>query len=729
MSLRDALERRRKDTRFVVGVLSALLVLLAGGYWFLLQSRDLPSFLVTNKLLLFVLFYLDLVLILAIVFVLVRTLAKLLLERRSRVLGSRFKFRLLSTLVGLTLVPVLLVFLYATELLEKSVDRWFRAPEVDALRQGAAVAQGLRRALEDNVISRARFIALELPTAEELDPETRVAIATMLGGQLGRLEIDCAAVFRDGEFVHGVLTPRGGLEVLPDLPRSFLETAVDEGVAARWNTPNPTRTERLVLGAVATSGEQPFVVVVGRLVDGVLASESERLIVADQGLRRAQLQTAELKASQLLLFLLVTLLVLLTTSWVGLRLARRFTVPIQALAEGTRRISDGDLTHRVDVEADDELGVLVDSFNAMTAELERNERLLGARNRELRLANERIEGERALLLAVLQSVAAGVVAVDGQGVVFLCNGAALRMLRQGEDEVVGRRLADAWGDPERRPLVEAARAGTRTEVRIVVGGAWRSLDVSAAALPGPGAGFVLVLEDLTELVRAQKLAAWSEAARRIAHEIKNPLTPIQLAAERLLHRYRSGAPDFEASLVEGVATVVREVHHMKAMVDAFSRFASMPAPRPTRLDAGALVEETARLYRAVKPGVEIVVDLAGPVDRAWGDRDQLRGALVNLIDNAFEATAAPGEVRVGATVRDGSLVLRVADTGRGVADEDVSKLFLPHFSTKGRGTGLGLAIVHRTVNEHHGTIRVEDNDPHGTVFTIEIPLPADGEAA
>jgi two-component system nitrogen regulation sensor histidine kinase NtrY len=735
VNLRDALERRRKDTRFVLGVLALLLVVLGAAYWFLLQSQDLPSFLVTNKLLLFVLFYLDIVLILAIVLVLVRTVAKLLLERRSRVLGSQFKFRLLTSLVGLTLVPVLLVFLYATELLEKSVDRWFRTPGVDALRQGANVAQELRRTLEATTVSDAQRILLDLDFDGDLDAERRSRIAAGLSAELEPAALDLAVAFRGTEFIHGVLTPRQGLEVLPDLPRAFLEEAASNGTATRWSTTTGV-VRNLVLGAVALDQEVPAaIVVVGRVIDEQLANDSERLIMADQSLRRAELQTAEIKTSQLLLFLLITLLVLLTTSWIGLRLARRFTVPIQALAEGTRRIAEGDLAHRVEVEADDELGVLVDSFNAMTQDLDRNKRLLEARNRELKAANDHIEGERALLLAVLQGVAAGVVAIDAEGVVFLCNGAALRMVRQREGDIVGRPLAEAWGDQERRALLDAMppmdAVGARpSEVRLVLGGTWRSLELSAATLPGRGGeagGQVLVLEDLTELVKAQKLAAWSEAARRIAHEIKNPLTPIQLAAERLVHQYRSAPESFEQSLTEAVATVVREVQHLKQMVDSFSRFARMPSPRPTTFDARTLVEETLRLYRGVKPGVEIRAELEPAAPRVWGDRDQLRGALVNLIDNAFEATEAPGEVVVRVEVRSRVWVLSVSDTGKGIGVDDASKLFLPHFSTKARGTGLGLAIVHRTVSEHEGTIRVEDNLPRGTSFVIEIPLPQEAQ--
>jgi two-component system nitrogen regulation sensor histidine kinase NtrY len=243
---------------------------------------------------------------------------------------------------------------------------------------------------------------------------------------------------------------------------------------------------------------------------------------------------------------------------------------------------------------------------------------------------------------------------------------------------------------------------------------------------GPGgetAGRVMVIEDLTELIRAQQLAAWNEAARRIAHEIKNPLTPIRLSAERLLVKHRQGDPELGAALEEAVETITREVAAMQGMVDEFSRYARMPPPRPAPVDLGRLVEDTVHLYRDLKPGVEVQGEIDTTLGRPSVDAEQVRRALINLIDNALAATDAPGRVEVSARRDDGRVEIRVADTGPGIPPEFRDKLFLPHFSTKGRGTGLGLSIVHRIVTEHHGTIRVEDNEPKGTRFTIELPDP------
>ena len=232
---------------------------------------------------------------------------------------------------------------------------------------------------------------------------------------------------------------------------------------------------------------------------------------------------------------------------------------------------------------------------------------------------------------------------------------------------------------------------------------------------------MVVLEDLTELIRAQELATWNEVARRIAHEIKNPLTPIKLTAERLLRKHRQGDPELGTKLEEGAAIIVREVATLKSMVDEFSRFARMPQPQPRDLDLEAVVGETLPLYRGLKPGVEVESAIHDEARHARFDPEQLRNVLVNLIDNAVEATEAPGRITVSTTPRNGRVLLHIADTGRGIPAADREKLFLPYFSTKGRGTGLGLSIVHRIVTDNRATIRVEDNQPQGTVFTLEIP--------
>ncbi|HEV7505557.1 MAG TPA: ATP-binding protein [Thermoanaerobaculia bacterium] len=742
MSLRQKLLRHRKNYRLIFGGFGALLFLFTAMYYMAVRGRDLPSALVTNRVLMFVLWDVNVILILGVLFVLLRNLIKLLVERRQKVLGSAFKFKLVATYVGMSLIPVLLLFAIATELLQGSFDRWFNTPVAPVLERGNAVAQALYDQIEKTNIRDATQVLQEIRGLDLRDPHQRPRLNQRMTELLESLHLDLLAVYEGRELVNAMVDTPTGIRDLPEPDRSFLEEAAKKGQATATAGASGTKGS-LLLGAVASSAgttlppvptteaerakvRPPVIVIVGTLLDPVLSAQREQLVQDFQAYRQLEVQKDELKASHMLLFVMVTLVILLASSWTGLYLARRVTVPILALAEGTRIISGGDLSHRVDVPADDELGVLVESFNRMTHELASNKGALEHSNRELTTSNERLAAERALIAAILQNVAAGVVSIDSNGRIFTCNGAALVMLRQREDEVVGRAVDEAWGDRERAKLAAVVReAGTNKEVHLTLGGEWKTFDVKVTALrdaEGALQGQVLVIEDLTELIKAQQLAAWNEAARRIAHEIKNPLTPIRLAAERLQRKSRLGDPGLGAAIEEGVDIIVREVVTLQGMVDEFSRYARMPRPRPAPVELDRLVNETLHLYRNLKPGVDVGSEVDPALATVWIDGEQVKRALINLLDNAVEATEAPGRVSVLAHQVDGHLEIQVADTGRGISPDAKEKLFLPYYSTKGRGTGLGLAIVHRIVTDHQGSIRVEDNAPKGTVFTVELPM-------
>ena len=733
MGLREKLDRHRKNHRLIGGGLITLLLLTTGLFYLAERGRDLPSALVTNRVLLFVLWYANIVLILVVLFVLLRNLIKLLVERRRGTLGSTFTFKLVATYIGLSLIPVLLLFGIAAELLQGSMDRWFNTPVAPVLERGNAVAQALYDEIQRSNQLAARRVLKEIAGIDLRDPRQRPVLTRRMQELLGELDLDLLEVYQGRDFVHAVVNSQSGLLGLPEPDRSFLETAAQEGKTAAVQAAPRGRGSLLLSAAAAPAGQpvgQPVVVVAGSLLDPVLTAQREKLVEDYQAYRQLVVQKDVLRASHFLLFLMVTMVILLASSWTGLYLARRVTLPIQALADGTRRISGGDLSYRVDVEADDELGVLVDSFNRMTGELASSKELLERSNRELSASNERSAAERARIAAVLENVAAGVVSIDSQGRIFTCNGAALDMLRQREADVVGRPFEEAWGDPDRARLAAAVREvgsgghGSR-EVHLTVGGEWKTFELKVTALrdaAGAIQGGVVVIEDLTELIKAQQLAAWNEAARRIAHEIRNPLTPIRLAAERLLRKSQQGDPGLGKAIEEGVEIIVREVVTLQGMVDEFSRYARMPRPRPAPVDLPKLVGETLHLYRNLKPGVEVAGEVDAGLTAVWIDGEQIKRALINLLDNAVEATDAPGRVTVGAHPVNGHLEIQVADTGRGIPPESREKLFLPYFSTKGRGTGLGLAIVHRIVTDHQGEIRVEDNAPQGTVFTVELPM-------
>ncbi|MFQ5350884.1 MAG: PAS domain-containing sensor histidine kinase, partial [Thermoanaerobaculia bacterium] len=441
MPLRDTLRDRHKDSRWIVGGLVALLALLSAIYYVIQRRAELPAEVAANRVLLLAIWYVNLVLILTIIYVLFRNLIKLIIDRRNRQLGSKFGTRLVATYIGLALLPGLLLFVYGSELLQGWVDQWFNEPAIrQVLQQGHDVAQELNLMVEEGRRRDARRVLRE--TAFDLkNPRPRPQLTRRLHSYLTELELDYLGVYVGTDFVEAVIDSQSGLRDLPEPGRRFLLQTLTEGEAIRVIS-SAGVPGRLILAAVASDQGEPEerrVVVAGSMLAPLLTRDSAQLIESYQSYRQLEARKGEIEASYLLTFLMVTLLVLLGASWVGLYLARRLTEPIQALAEGTRRVSEGELDYRVEVAAADELGVLVESFNRMTTELEES-------NRELVGANARLAEERAGIGAVLQSVAAGVISVGEDGHILTCNGAALEILRQRPEEVIGRTPAQAWED-------------------------------------------------------------------------------------------------------------------------------------------------------------------------------------------------------------------------------------------------------------------------------------------
>src|SRR5260370_884518 len=431
----------------------------------------------------------------------------------------------------------------------------------------------------------------------------------------------------------------------------------------------------------------------------------DELIVAHQAFHHLDAERPTVKASQTLMFLAVTLAILFGTLWTSIYASRRITVPIKALAEATSKLAGGSYGHRIDVVATDEVGRLIDSFNTMSLQLDEQRHAVTRTTR--------------YLSTVLDSVSTGILAFTAELELRSINRAAVQMLQIDEPPRATKLPEIFTGDLA--PLADALRdltvRGARPrEVTLIRGGELRYLEVSAARFTSAEErGWVLAIEDSTQLVQAQKLAAWNEAARRIAHEIKNPLTPIQLSAERIAKKFGQDEPAID----EGCRIIVSEVGQLKRMVDEFARFARMPAVHLRHAQLAEILQQAASLYRDVKPGVDVSVSVDPDIELLM-DPEQIRRAVGNLLNNAVEATER-GEVRVTARREPHRVVIEVADPGRGVPDTDKEKLFLPYFSTKGRGTGLVLAIVHRIVNDHDGRISVHDNYPRGTRFEIELP--------
>jgi two-component system, NtrC family, nitrogen regulation sensor histidine kinase NtrY len=693
--LSELILRHRKDPRVIITVPLLILAATSLIYYAMQQAKELSPEALSSKVLLFVLWNINVLLILGILFVILRGVIKLVLERQRGIIGSRFRTKLVVAWVATSLLPVVILFMFASDLLRVSIDRWFTTPVRKILSNGEAIAQ----------MSEDRAAAVAAAAAREIAASPSIGDSAALDVALNHVQqfhtVDMAGLYRDGTLVKVVADPRAPIQEVPEPPRRFFAEVSTRG-----------RASKIDVGASGTwirvaerVGDTPYAAVAGVFIPAAMSRLIDESIIAHKNFQQLDAQRPTLKASQTSLFLAVTLAILFGTLWTSIYASRRITVPIKALAEATGRLAEGGLGHRVDVAATDEVGRLIESFNFMSTQLGEQRQALTQTNR--------------YLSTVLDSVATGIIAFNDKLDLLSINRAALQILQI--DEPLPRASLHRVLVGDLTPLFDTLREltarGVRTrEVTLIRGGELRYLEVSVARLGGTGeAGWVAAIEDSTQLVQAQKLAAWNEAARRIAHEIKNPLTPIQLSAERIAKKFGQDEPAIE----EGCRVIVSEVGQLKRMVDEFARFARMPAVHLRHAQLSEILQQAASLYRDVKPGVSVSVTVDSDIELLV-DPEQIRRAAGNLLKNAVEATDS-GEIRVTARRAPHRVVIEVADPGRGVPDADKDKLFLPYFSTKGRGTGLGLAIVHRIVNDHDGRISVHDNYPKGTRFEIELP--------
>jgi len=722
--------------RWTLGIGAALLTLLLAAV-FTFGSLDVPfepknwreamalyavSSFITAALLVFLL-------------ILTRTVLRLWTERSKEQLGARFKTKMVVGAMGLSLLPVLFMFFVSYSLLNRTLGRWFPRPLEIASEQTQKLLSDFG---STTILPRLRALAREAQMNSGQPPDEILRRALISGVDALWILDKSGKAIQGGVICEDQVSDRNGQicqrsGVLGKLVRTLpsgLEVWQSEGNTYLVSQ-IPTTDHGTILGYVA-AGYRTSSDFLTRF--GIIQTQMREYETEKQNLRA-------LKRQMLLILAFFTILLLFSVTWLALFLAKQVTVPIQALAEGTREVSAGNFDYQVPEQAQDELGVLVRSFNAMTTQLRDNRSQIDQFTRNLQQAVQELERRRQLMETVLENIPTGVISLDAGGAILRGNTAVGRMFGNAAREA--HSLEELLGAEAARTVQHLMRRSLRMgvvsrEIETVVAGRVLHAAVTVSAL-GPrraNTGFVLVLDDLTEMLRAQKSAAWQEVARRIAHEIKNPLTPIQLSSQRLARFLdRRDAPDPTAPprdpeltrLVQECSRLIeREVSTLAALVNEFSQFVRFPAAKLAPTSANTIVHEAVEVFSGRLDGITLKTALAENLLTVRADAGLLRSVIVNLIDNAAEAleTCSLREITVITRAHDESetVEISVQDTGHGISPEDKDKLFLPQFSTKDRGTGLGLAIAARIVAEHGGTIHVEDNFPVGSRFVVELPV-------
>ncbi len=729
---RQEQKRRRREFIIILVVIPLILLLTYIESHISIISGDIP---VATNIFVLGLINLNIILLVLLIFLVLRNTVKLFLERKRRVMGSRLRTKLIAAFVGLTIGPTFLLFFVVIGFINKSIDSWFGIGIEESLKESLELAQDYYSDLTDRIFATSRKVAISI--GKKGLTLRKDELRDFIYRKLEEEDLSTIEVFSpQGERIAYSISTKINKNMVPDVAPepvadaiggealSFVQT-LKVGDVVRGVAPIPSLEE---------DGKSAGAVVVSYYVPRSLIDKMKEISTAFDSYRQLKLLKNPVKATYFTILLIITLLIVFFGIWIGRYIAKGITVPIQELAEGTHAVASGNLDYKINVESNDEIGLLVKSFNRMTEDLKAGKSRLEKANLELRNTNIELERRRRYIEIVLNNVNAGVVSIDKSGRITTINRFAAEILGTFEVDALGKNYKDVVRTEDRRMLREMIKEMNDLEaetlekqMKVRVKDKEMTVLVSLNALrdeDGDYMGMVAVMDDLSHLLKTQRMFAWKEVARRIAHEIKNPLTPIQLSAQRLRRKYLERFADDGRVFDECTRTIIRQVEELKTLVNEFSSFARMPSANPSPNDLNEIVQETVSLYEMGHRNIRFALSLDPSLPVLDVDRDQIKRAIINLIDNAISAIDGDGMIRVVTKFDAGIKIARleVIDTGCGIPEDYKSRLFEPYFSTKKSGTGLGLTIVSNIIADHNGYIRVKDNVPKGTRFIIELPV-------
>ena len=724
--------RRRKNVRkATLGLIGIIVLMFTALIYFKKLEPGTP---LLNNVVVFALVNLNIILVMILVLLVVRNLVRLYHSSQRKTGGVRLQVKLIAAFVGFTLVPSVALFIIASGLINQSFNTLFNMKVEGALKGSFQIAQTYYRESERDALSSAKLLSKAIEANGWGELEKKEILSAYIKSVRENLRADAVQLF---DINRKSLTRI----VRENLPAATAFSPARDFVAKVLQGESHSSVESWGGGdavhgvAPVKSGEKiTGFVVVSRYIPERLAAKVAGIINAYEDYKEIELSKNPIKASYIITFFLITLLILFAAIWFGFYLARGITVPIEELAEGTRAVSEGDLDYRVDAQADGEVGILVDAFNNMTQELKTNKQKIEDATLNLQRSSSEIDRRRRYMEAMLENIGTGVVSINRKGRVTILNKAAAELLRIQPETAFGLPFSQVFQaqhlDPFRR-LLRMLRTNNRKsiseQVDVLIYGQLITLRASLTLLEGADGnhlGAVVVFDNLSALIRAQKVAAWREVAQGIAHEIKNPLTPIQLSTERMRRKFAQNAADFPEVFEIATNTIISQVQGLMELVNEFSRFARLPEPRLRPCEMGPLIEQAANLYRGRQSDIPLEKDIEEELPSIMADPDQIQRVLINLLENAFDSIEVGGSVKLHAQadIERSQLVIEICDEGNGISLENKEHIFSPYFSTKFSGSGLGLAICHRIIHDHNGEITVRDNHPQGSIFRVSLPL-------
>ena len=736
-------KRGRRERLFILvaGVIIALLSVLE--YRLISGSAPLPT---SSNIIIFAVINLNIILVLLLGFLIVRQVVKLVFEDRKRLLGAKLRTKLVLAFIFLSLIPTMMLFFASFQFLKTSLTYWFDIKVEHALDNALTVGQTYYK---DNISQ-----------LEQAGQNLATGIGLKCVRENSGIDISCIEglitpqPLLSGGPIPNIYSPINSLEIIgpnskvlliktwlplvghpPEIsPSSISKILGGESTAVQSDGLKNGSLIRVLYPLRNPNGPILAVLVIGHLIPNDINNLLEGIKMGYEDYHQLLIYQNPIKAALLLTLFLITLLIIFVSIWFGFRMAKGITEPVRMLAEATHRIAQGDLDFRLETQGRDELSSLVKAFNTMTQDLKEARRRAENASKQLKRSFSELEQRRRYIEIILQNVAAGVISIDRNGFVTTMNRSAEAILNLKANEVIGtpyyqlltKDQIDEF-DSIRKELSRTKKSALQRPMRMQVGDRLLSLLVNFTVLrdqDGLSHGVVIVFDDLTELEKIQRLAAWREVARRIAHEVKNPLTPIQLSAQRLRKKYMDALDKDAREVFDSCTnTIINQADELKRLVNEFSNFARMPALRPRPVQLNRLVEETLAIYREAHPNISFTVNCQNDLPDAVLDPDQIKRGVINLLDNAAASIPDEGAIEISLSFDKDKkeMHLEIADTGTGIAPQDKQRVFEPYFSRKKGGTGLGLAIVNSIIMDHNGHIAVEDNVPRGTIFKLTFP--------
>ncbi len=720
--------KKTKGLRIIIAAIALVFVVFVLLRIVFDEGKNFSPTFVTSSTLIFALWVIIVLFSLTFLFVFFRNLIKLYYDKSKYHKGGRFKNKLVFFFITFSIVPTLLLFFFATDMINKGIEKWFSLDVESIISEVTTIEESYYERVEEELNHYSRNIGDMIMSKKMYTPSNKFFLKTRLKTKMKEYKLEVVNIYEDKEEIISLMNPTVPLQEYKDLPFEILYKAMGN---SQFNKKDQLKDGLLIRSGIhfnIKSTDKKILVIIGRYYSGKYVNSLNRL--KNKAVNYIELKQIKdhVKTTYILLFIFITILIIFAASWIGKYLAKGITTPIEKLIAGASEITKGNLDVKIEYDSTDEFNLLVTEFNKMAHDLSLNRNKLNKRTIELRQ-------RRSMNETILKNITSGVIAISSAGEIIDINPEARRMLGLGGSKIIKATYTEVFSNNLFTEIISAIDSSFNSKFKtfekdfdIKIKGKIVNLAMKITQIRNPinnkSSGILVVFTELTQLIKAQRVMVWREVAKRIAHEIKNPLTPIQISTQRILRAFELSDDKFRRVVEDSIKIVMEEVDSIKNLAEEFSNFARLPELKFTKGDVNLILDKLISVYTSIYEQVEFRVNLDVNLPIILKiDTEQFKRILVNIIDNAIDSMNKAGIIDISTTINKDTQFVRIeiADNGQGISDEDKQKLFIPYFSKKASGTGLGLAISYKIIEEHNGMISVVDNSPQGTRFIIETP--------